>query len=1354
MLTDIGDTGTPAPVDLVLDNKPVISSSQPRIDWHPLLNTYVITWVGRNAGNTTTFINYELWDSRRDPTVDGRPGLRATAIANLAAISRPIADTFSKLAVKWLWGSTVSGQERRFAMSWINDDGTTAAGGNHLDVNIIDLSESSPGDGYDTPTNLGTAPTETLVRTAPEVLDSCDLAYNGSSNLFYLIFARTTILPTAEEAIHMAVFKASATSAVDLTTVSAGSGINVTPVITSVGVKTAFPTVEAPDDFRNVRAAYGHNEIKIVFYSGSGPTLVHHVSITPGYNMTTVGADPAAWPTATIPYFGPAGSSWAAFGDIDTLVGPSFPSQHGGRRGGAAEDFSVDGKAWVVSGEPVLSANAPLSIIFDGDDYIVAALGSGNDAIVAVLSGETGEILQSTVGTLLGSSLDENLALAATPYGFFGFVGMRPSDLSIEVGGSLRYRSGLKDLRLVGTGADTFDSGAREPFLADFFKIRDGARSGNVAPDGFIRLITGVDEDTSGGPGDHRLIGPADSFGSPDIGQRVVIDPGTGSSNGDPAVYRIVSIVSATTVVVSPDFPAAASVNQDIYVGWYFDRNFGGIRLASNGYVTCMAAVTSYEKLLEADPNLTGGGLHFMVVRNDANLDDFNDADAGGICLRQEGVIKADVIWTGAMFQIYYLVGLDVGAGQKEFFVRRVDVSPRGEVIPDQFSGSEATTVTWGRSVSRKLSDPTGTVTDKMDVTDFKVCYNGKNVAIGVWGTDLTNWTGAVDQNRSFMDFMCVPPHFIGAQEPDLTIRHVNAEAGTETNAVWLVNCSGCAGTTSTGTVTGGAATGVVEEVIVAAGGDRTYVITMSSGRFDVGDLLTFTGAGTGTVDSVVVRGTILTSTIPIFRNEHIGTELEISAHAGPASNDRTYKIRAVNSSMRVELEPGLPDGAGVPETCNINVRQMDHDLTLPQWRSLDMGGGIAPGGDSQFMFGGDLIWNGQEFVAIAHVGRTSSASNLIWSAFKDTDLRLTRDIREEPSKDAGVSDRSLSGGLPLSPVHFIDTGGEPFRLTNLTASPLFFVADPTGGSGVQLDFSWGKYRCSIAYNPIDRVYAIAYTGQYKSGVGGTDPDQDWPQVMVEYFEENGVPLAYNSRMSTAFRDERQFLIFGGKEGQAAGTGWAADSPVLIWTGKNFALNVRGYNIDTAASPEEQEALSRQHLMILHPKEPGVIHSVAFAGTGTGLDGSLHLSNQDMIYDPVSGDFLMTGVAMRAFDETFAGDPWDRNSAHPGRLHRLSPIHLAQVAGAFDVDIDNVIFQKTPFAVRWDQGTQSDGTPSRLHPKPRAPGPGADPMGMKRSMMRYRLKNLDQIGTLVDARTLDGWGLDDPSGHNINMNGK
>lgn len=1357
MLTDIGATGTPAPVQIDITGggspNPPLSGGRPRIDWHPLLNTYIIVWIGEDAAQ---LISMDFWESRRDVTIDGRPGSRAGATTGLNLHTSLVSDTLSSLSVKWFWGSQVSGQERRFAVAWINDDGSGVAGGNHLDFAVADVTESVVGGGWDTPGLLSAAdPTESLV-LASDTLESCDLIYNGSPDVFYLAFTRRAIGGGGDDAIHLAIFDPSAITAVsvDARFFDIANGWNVALVVHSDSFN-AYPALEGAKNFRQVKGVVGHNEIKLAFYTNN---RLLHASVPLGYNPNVGPLDPTSWPTDTV-MTGFAGTTWSTFADNPDYRGFAFPTMHGGRRG---ESGHITISPWRLHGTAILSDSEPPSIIFDGTDYVLGVVSTSNTPIIAVVSGETGEVLQTTEGTLFASALlTQNLALASTPYRYFGVLGLETSsgDLHFEIASSLNFKSELRDLKLVGSGHDTYQV-LREPFVGSSFQARDGARS-TERVDGFTITHTGDEVAPD------RFTSTSGTFSTKDIGKRLVITAGSGAPGsvfGSPNTYVITDLITGTTVQLSPAYGAGVqSTGVTARVGLFFEKRFGGARIASNGYVTCLVAVTGNKFDTSAG---VGGGLHFMMMPNDQQLSDINGSDNGGICLQREGVAFADVVWTGELFRIYYLMAEDGGSGRREYHVRRIDVSPNGEIVPTNFADPAGPTAggadigaTFARRISRKLTDPSDSVSNEMDLAEFRACYNGRNVALCVYGTDRTGWTGlAGDAPTAFMRYLCVTPDFLGSEELDLVHRYQNSTHGTQTVSVYLVTVDGAAGTTNTGAVSGGGESGNAE-AIFGGGADRSAIITMDPGStsmFEVGDVLTFSGAGTGTVDSVVALSTRLISTKPIFREEHVGAEVELFNHAGPAANDTIYNIARYNSPTSVDLAQALDQADYPPEDTDIRLRMVT-DLSLVEWRSFD--GGSQDPGDEVFALGGDLIWNGNEFVSLLQYSFDGTTrGRIVWGAFRDTDGRVTRDPRFIPSTSAITDRTDTAGSFNVNPLYQLNVSGAPWSFsTNPIATPLYWFADTTAGSGLRAGdpsipsaeedvySTIGALGCSIAFNPIDRIYAIAYVGQYRGfSAAAGDPDFNIPQVMVEYFEENGVPLSFNPTDTTAFKGERRMLVFGGKD-NAVTDGFGADSPTIIWSGTHFALTFNAYEV-TGAVAAPVANTSHVPLHILSPKEPGILHSSSWTNRSSV---NVNVFGKDMIYDPVSGDFFMVGVTQYRFDYQ---DSYAVTENRHAVLRRLSPKHLVQIAGASGVKVKGVTFSKSAGSVRFDTGLDSSGMNSRIPDKGDIAPNGSDPVGMSRVMRSICLEDLDQRGCVVASRMLDRRGVDDVN--NLNMNGK
>jgi hypothetical protein len=1289
LLTDVGGGG-PAPYRISTTVKPR-TAFPPSISWHPLLNTYVIVWDGEDAGATAYYVGVEFWDSRRDPTLDGRPGTRNGSATNLSLATGNVADDNWSIKVKWLWGSTTAGQERRFAVAWANDDDSGAAGGDHLELRVVNVSESVPGAGYDT---LGTTLSTSLLR-AGDTLHWCDVVYNGSPDQFYLVFAREDIGGGGDDAIHLATFRANATDlsttdGVGLFSISFGltAGRNVA-LITHTKSRDAYSGGQMPSEFGGVAAEIGNKGMMILWKSTTLNRLSYfHVPL--GYNPNTVGIDQAAWPSPpgsqVGAHIGYSGTSWTSFADVDDYRGPAFPSYHGGRRSYATNTNWSQGLSWAGTVSLDSASSARWGLTFDGDDYIVSYV-SGGDLGLATICGETGQLLtQALTETFRSAGNLTHSAVAASPYRFFGVLGLDfgSNEVVFDVLSTLRFRSKLKNLRLVGYGQDTFPSvlnSGRYPFMSESIRDRSGNRSSLISPDGFVREVLGCSEVAP-----NLLNAPASTFTDQDVGKRIVLDSST--NHGHPMTFRIASVNSATQAVLSPNYPAAVDAGVIANIGLVFDRRFGGLRIASNGYVTCMIGVTA--KTNDGVTFSNGGGLHFMMLRNDETLLDLNNSQDGGICLRQDDVVAADVIWTGALFQVYYVVADDLGADQKRFYVERTDISPAGEVVPTLYDtpaigGGAADTPPFARGITHLMSSLTGSALalpsthDALDFADFKVVYNGRDVAICVFGTDYDYPT-----NRPFIQYVVVPPNFVGV-DPLIT-------------------------TTGDGPY-------LYRRITAAA---YTCSITSATGGRSVFDM----------------------GSTPILRPEHVGMRIRVDGSSG---SDGDYTVTEVLSARSCEVWPQAAGGVGV---ANFSVPMLSSDSSLAEWKHLDLDVMDTGGSSVYTLGGGDLIWDGREFVAITHILYDASEGGIFWGGFRGEDQRTTRDLRGTGrSYDGGtVTDRSFSGFTV--PTGRLNTSGVPFTYSSAN----WFTADGSG-AGSQTTRSWGANRVSIAYNPIDRIYAIAYTGNHNNAGGADDPDTAYPQVFVEYFEENGVPLSFMKDDTTAYKGDRQVLLFAGKR-TGDTTGWGADNPLIIWTGTCFALSFRAYEVDDGAGGQ-QSSSTYAPLHILHPKEPGIIHSTEWEYASVlGGSASQSYMNADVIFDPISGDFMMAAVTEWPYDDdapVVVADAWNK----AGRLRRLSPKHLVQIAGAGDVEIDGVVFQKTAFTVRWDMGVRQDGTTSaKLMDKENSPTIGADPWGMRRVLKSIRFKDLDQRGSLLEARTLDDRGLDDPSGFNINMNGK
>jgi hypothetical protein len=414
----------------------------------------------------------------------------------------------------------------------------------------------------------------------------------------------------------------------------------------------------------------------------------------------------------------------------------------------------------------------------------------------------------------------------------------------------------------------------------------------------------------------------------------------------------------------------------------------------------------------------------------------------------------------------------------------------------------------------------------------------------------------------------------------------------------------------------------------------------------------------------------------------------------------------------------------------------------IGHWISLDQFTDPVMLGDS-YTLGGDLVWTGSAFTAFARVefddGSGLYHQHMIFGAFRSTDTGITK----YNSVGGAVSFRPVTAELQ------IDTLNRLGRVRGNGGPEAFHTASGTAWAAL-IPFARSKHRVAAAFNPIDRIFAVAYVGT-DGDVVSTGQDPLFTQVMVEYFEENGAPLNLKASDTGSYRGDRQMLYFGGRKVATAGS--QAHSPCMIWTGSNFALTFRGIGISAADAEIPEDAVTP--LVILHPKEPVILHWCEFAVNDDSSATSDHaLVNHELIFDPLTGDFTLAGVADFDIDNGVSGADLGWKT---GIIRRLSPVHPIQVT-ADTVEFDNVSFRSAVFPIRIDMGTRDSTYSARINEwsTPTTCNPlqqhGADPMGMRRVMDTYRVDRLNQRGCMFRFRLLDGNGID--SYDNMNMNGK
>ena len=752
-LAGAGISGGPIELSVSPTKTPSLDQGPPSIDWHPLLNTYVISWIEDDGVNNHLAV--ELWDSLLDATADGRPGVRAGAADTLSVHTTPVADTLAGTSVKWMWGCGLT-TSRRFMVAHVNDDASATLGGQTFHTSLVDVTESAPGL-WDTITE--TVANDKSFTTAADIADSCDIVYSGSASQVYLIFCRKDVGGVAStDAVYQAVFNPAATNLAEMNSVEVNRhGDNVLELF-STWSAIEYGT-EVPQTFNRVRAAYGHHEIQVVFANDAG--WVFHAMVPAGSNANMIGTDLALG--GVIGHMShSSGTSWGLWKDADIgdeHRGPAFPSYHGGRK-----DVGDDGANWLLPSNIIHhsvggSFRYP-SIAFDGEDFILAypSQTGAATAIVAVarVCGTTGDLLQCDDVTLFTSGVQcDSVAVAATPYRSFHLVSTDTSASRVWlcVAAGLRFRSSLESVCLVGNNADLHDDTSDYlPHTSKFLEMRNGTRAtGELtvrSSDDFI-LSTGAATDTIGCA--------SDFFSEADVGKRITTFNSVTVLNN--ITRRITGYVDAQNVTVEPVcLNAAAEPAITCMMGSVYDQRFGGPRIASNGYVTCMVSV------LEPTHTDIGGDVSYMILKSDTSLDDINDQPEGGVVCYNAGTTKgalfADVVWTGTEFQIFALMYQDTGT--ESFYVQRLSVGASGKMLPT----SRAVTLAladsdmW-RRVTGALLDQSGLDTETKDIADFRVAYNGQDIGLAVFATDYTDHTiGGNDE--AAVHVTVVTPEFIG----------------------------------------------------------------------------------------------------------------------------------------------------------------------------------------------------------------------------------------------------------------------------------------------------------------------------------------------------------------------------------------------------------------------------------------------------------------------------------------------------------------------------------------------------------------------------------------------------------------